>query len=305
MTGTSKPLSLNTVYLVMLLVPLFWGGAFGATKHVVTEIPPLAAAACRFFLAGVIMTAWVALRGGWDWSPVRRRWPGLLILAATGVFLYNIFFTVGMKYTTAINAALVISVNPVTTALVAATLLGEAWNWRLVAGFILSFLGVVATITKGSLAVLAALSFSYGDLLMVGGVVSWTVYTSVAKLVVKDVPPLLATSVSTLAGSVMLLAASLIEGGWARLPAASAQTALEMAYLIIFPTVLAFFLFNTGIKRIGASRASAYINLTPINAIWIAALFYGEQVTFAHMSGAVLIISGLLLITVFNQRGRP
>jgi drug/metabolite transporter (DMT)-like permease len=303
-TGTNRPLSQNTVYLVMLLVPLFWGGAFGATKHVLTEIPPLTTAACRFFLAGLVMTAWVALRGGWDWAPVRRRWLGLLLLAATGVFLYNIFFTVGMKYTSAINAALVISVNPVVTALVAAAFLGEPWNWRLVAGFLLSFVGVVVTITKGSFAVLAALSFAYGDLLMVGGVACWAAYTTVAKLVVRDVPPLLATSVSTLAGAAMLLAASLAEGGWARLPAVGTQTALEMAYLIIFPTVLAFFLYNTGIKRIGAARASAYINLTPVNAIWIAALFYGEQVTAAHAAGAVLIISGLLLITVFNQKGR-
>ncbi len=305
MTGTNKALSQNTVYLMMLLVPLFWGGAFGATKHVVTEIPPLTTAACRFFLAGVIMTAWVVVRGGWDWAPVRRRWPGLLLLAVTGVFLYNVFFNVGMKYTTAINAALIVAVNPVATAIVAAAFLGEAWNWRLVAGFILSFLGVVTTITKGSPAVLATMSFAYGDLLMVGCLASWATYTIVARLVVKDVPPLLATSVSTLAGAIMLLAASLVEGGWARLPAASTQTYVEMAYLVIFPTVLAFFLFNTGIKLIGASRASAYINLTPLNAIWIAALFYGEQVTLAHAAGAILTIGGLLLITVFNQRGRP
>jgi len=301
-TNPAVPATRTAIYFIMLLVPLFWGGAFGTTKHVVTEIPPLTTAACRFFLAGLLMTAWVAWRDGWDWEPVKRRWRGLLLLAVTGVFLYNIFFNVGMKYTSAINGALVIVVNPVTTALVAVTLLGEPWSWRLGAGLALAFLGVLVTITKGSLAVLASLSFSYGDLLMVGGVLSWTAYTTVGKLVMKDVPPLLATSVSTLAGSVMLLAASLIEDGWARLPAVSAQTALEMAYLIVFPTVVAFFLFNTGIKRIGASRASAYINLMPVNAIWIAAVFYGETVTPAHLAGAVLIIGGLLLVTIFDKK---
>ncbi len=292
----------NAIYFVLLLVPLFWGGAFGATKHVVTEIPPLTTAAIRFFLAGLLMTAWVAARGGWDWEPLKRRRGGLLLFALTGVFLYNVFFNVGMKYTSAINGALVIVVNPVTTALVAVTFLREPWSWRLVAGVILSFLGVLTTITRGSLDVLAALSFSYGDLLMVGGVVSWTAYTIIGKLVMKDVPPLLATSASTLAGSVLLLAASLTEDGWSRLSAVSAQTAGEMAYLVIFPTVVAFFLFNVGIKRIGASRASAYINLMPVNAIWIAAVFYGETVTPAHMAGAVLIIAGLLLITVFDKK---
>jgi drug/metabolite transporter (DMT)-like permease len=92
-----------------------------------------------------------------------RRWPGLLLLAVTGVFIYNVFFNVGMKYTSAINAVLVIVVNPVTTAIVAVTLLGEPWSWRLVAGVTLSFLGVLATITKGSLAVLTSLSFNSGS----------------------------------------------------------------------------------------------------------------------------------------------
>ncbi|MDT8901713.1 DMT family transporter [Anaeroselena agilis] len=302
MIKPDKPARPDPIYFILLFVPLFWGGAFGVTKHVVAEIPPLTTAAVRFFLAGLLMTAWVAARGEWDWAPLKRRWGGVLLLALTGVFLYNIFFTVGMKYTSAINGALVIVVNPVTTAIVAVTLLGEPWSWRLVAGVALAFLGVLTTITRGSVETLAALSFSGGDLLMVGGVISWTAYTTIGKVVMKDVPPLLATSASTLAGSVLLLAATLAEDGWARLPAVSAQVAWEMVYLIVFPTVVAFFLYNVGIKRIGASRASAYINLMPVNAIWIAAVFYGETVTLAHLAGAALIISGLLLITVFDIR---
>lgn len=302
MIKPAQPAQTNAIYFILLLVPLFWGGAFGVTKHVVTEIPPLTVAALRFFLAGLIMTAWVVARGGWDWVPVRRHWGGLTLLAVTGVLAYNYFFTVGIQYTTAINAALVIVVNPVTTAIVAVTLLGEPWSWRLVAGVALCFLGVLTTITKGSLAVLTSLTFASGDLFMIGGVVSWTAYTTIGKVVMKNVPPLLATSSSTLVGGAMLVLASLTENGWSRLPAANAQIAWEMVYLVIFPSVVAYFLFNVGIKRIGASRASAYINLMPVNAIWIAAVFYGEPVTLAHLAGAVLIIGGLLLITLFDRR---
>ncbi|HWQ61678.1 MAG TPA: EamA family transporter, partial [Negativicutes bacterium] len=75
MTNPVGPANRNAIYLIMLLVPLFWGGAFGTTKHVVTEIPPLTTAAFRFFLAGLLMNAWVAYRGGWDLVPVKRRWP--------------------------------------------------------------------------------------------------------------------------------------------------------------------------------------------------------------------------------------
>lgn len=302
MTNPANAARLTPIYFVMLLVPLFWGGAFGVTKHVVTELPPLTTAALRFFAAGILMAAGASVLGGWDWAAVRRRWLGLSLLAITGIFGYNYFFTVGIQYTSAINAVLVVVINPVTTALVAVTLLGEPCSWRLVAGVGLSFFGVIVTITKGSLGTLAALSFSLGDLYMLGAVATWTAYTSIAKLVMKDVPPLTATSASTLIGSLMLVAASFGEDGWSRLAGISGQTTAEMIYLIIFPTVVAYFLFNKGIQRIGASRASAYINLTPVNAIWIAALFYGEAVTAAQLTGAALIICGLLLVTVFDSR---
>lgn len=302
MLNSANSKRLTPIYFVMLLVPLFWGGAFGVTKHVVTELPPLTTAALRFFAAGVLMTIAAAALGGWDWTAVRRRLVGLSLMGITGVLGYNYFFTVGIQYTSAINAVLVVVINPVTTAIVAVTLLGEPWNWRLVAGVGLSFFGVLVTITKGSLASLANLSFSLGDLYMLGAVATWTAYTSIAKLVMKDVPPLTATSASTLIGSVMLVLASFTETGWSRLPALSGQTSAEMIYLILFPTVIAYFLFNKGIQRIGASRASAYINLTPVNAIWIAALFYGEPVTAAQLTGAALIICGLLLVTLFDTR---
>jgi drug/metabolite transporter (DMT)-like permease len=298
----TNPARLAPIYFAMLLVPLFWGGAFGVTKHVVSELPPLTTAALRFFAAGVLLAIGAAALGGWNWAAVRRHWVGLGLLAVTGIFGYNYFFTVGIQYTSAINAVLVVVINPVTTALVAVTLLGEPCSWRLIAGVGLSFFGVLVTITKGSLAALANLSFSLGDLYMLGAVATWTAYTSIAKLVMKNVPPLTATSAPTLIGSLMLVAASFTEDGWSRLPALSAQTTAEMIYLIIFPTVVAYFLFNKGIQRIGASRASAYINLTPVNAIWIAALFYGEAVTVPQLIGAALIICGLLLVTVFDVR---
>ena len=44
------------IYLLMLLAPLFWGGAFGSTKHVLAELPPLTVAAVRFLLAGLLMS---------------------------------------------------------------------------------------------------------------------------------------------------------------------------------------------------------------------------------------------------------
>lgn len=285
------------IYIVLLLTPLFWGGAFGATRHVVTELPPLTASALRFLLASLIMVPWLISRGEWDWHEIRNHWLGLAALGATGVFAYNFFFATGLQYTTAINGALVVVVNPVITAAIAVFFMGERWSSRLGVGVLLSLTGVFTVISQGNLFQLFKNPPGKGELLMVGAMVSWSAYTLVGKLVMRRLHPLLATTVSTLLGAVFLLGASFFEKGWQKVPYISFQVFLELLYLAIFATVLAFILYNIGIRRIGASKASAYINLMPVNAVLIAWALYGETVTIMHLLGMALVISGVILTT--------
>lgn len=285
------------IYLLMLLVPLFWGGAFGSTKHVLTELPPLTVAAFRFLCAGLLMTFWTIRRGEWDWKSVRDSWPGLLGLGATGILGYNALFNIGMQYTSAINGALVIVINPVTTSLVAVLFLGERWSLRQGLGAVISAVGVLIVITRGDLSTLLSLSLNRGELLLLAAVATWTTYAILGKIVMRQIAPTLATAVSMLTGSLMLLIASLPEKGWAKLPDVSFQVAAELIYLAIFASFIAFLIFNMGVREIGAGKASAYINLMPVNAVLIAALLYGETVTWPHVVGMVFVMSGVLLTT--------
>lgn len=285
------------IYLLMLLVPLFWGGAFGSTKHVLTELPPLTVAAFRFLCAGLLMFLWTVWQGEWDWKAVQGSWAGLLGLGATGIFGYNALFNSGMQYTSAINGALVIVINPVTTSMVAVLFLGEKWSLRQALGAALSAVGVLVVITRGDFSALLSLSLNRGELLLLGAVATWTTYAVLAKIVMRRISPTLATSASMMMGSLMLLAASLPERGWAKVPGISFQVAAELVYLAIFASFIAFLLFNMGVREIGAGKASAYINLMPVNAVLIAALLYGETVTWTHAVGMVFVMSGVLLTT--------
>ena len=291
------------IYFLMLLVPVFWGGAFGSTKHVLAELPPLTVAAFRFLLAGLLTTAWVCWRGEWSWLSIRRSWFGLLLLGCFGIFGYNAIFNIGMQYTSAINGALVIVINPVTTSLVAVLFFGERWNRWQGLGATLSMLGVLIVITRGDFSILLSLSLNKGDLMLLGAVLSWTTYAIMAKVVMRQISPMLATAVSMLGGSLLLLLASLPEHGWAKLPGVSAQVMFELIYLAVFASFIAFLIFNTGVREIGASKASAYINLMPVCAVLIAALFYGELVTLAHGAGMLCVMSGVLLTTRSSATG--
>lgn len=289
---------LNKTYLLLLLVPLFWGGAFGSTKHVLTELPPLTTSAVRFLLAGLIMALWVYWRKEWNWRPVKRHWLTLTGLGLTGVFLYNYFFATGLQYTSAITGALVIVVNPVFTACAAILFFGEAWHWRIGLGVLLSLLGVFLVITQGNLALLTSRPIGIGEAYLFGAVASWVIYTLLAKKLMREMNASLATAASTLIGALLLLiAAAAVDSKWENLCLLSTQTTVEMIYLAIFPTFVAFILYNWGIQRVGATKTSAYINLMPVNALWIAAVFYGETVTLQHLMGMALTLSGVIITT--------
>lgn len=291
-------MSQRSVYLILLLVPLFWGGAFGSTKHALSELPPLTLSALRFSLAGLLLAAWVTARGEWNWPLIRRHWPGIAALGFTGVFLYSFFFATGLQYTSSLTASLIVVVNPVITACLAVLLLGETWHWRIGAGVLLSLTGVTTVITQGRFELIFNQAYGQGETIIAGAMLSWVAYTLTAKLVVNHVGSLLVTTVSTLAGAAMLLAAAALrEGQWAKLAAISAQTLGELAFLALFSSLGAYVLFNWGVQQIGATKAAAYINLTPVNALWIAAIFYGEPVLAPQLAGMALILAGVLLTT--------
>ncbi|WP_126424964.1 DMT family transporter [Brevibacillus marinus] len=292
----------NSIYLVLLLVPLFWGGAFGAGKHVVTEIPPFTTAAIRFGIASLLLAIWLTAVRGWDWRLIKQRWFGLLILALTGIVAYNCLFYLGLQYTSATNGALISATNPVFTAIIASIFLGEAWSARLGLGTLLSLAGVLMVITGGSWESLRHLSFNPGDVWLFGSVASWVIYGIVGKIVMRGVPPLLATTVTTIVGTLPLFAFAGWEGGWRSVPQLSGQAIAELLYMGVFASVIATVLWNEGIHRIGATKTSAYMNLVPINAMWTAALLYGESISWAQYVGMVLVIGGVLLTSWAPQR---
>ncbi|HWO74616.1 MAG TPA: DMT family transporter [Bacillus sp. (in: firmicutes)] len=290
-----------SIYFLLLLVPLFWGGAFGAAKHVITEIPPITAATLRFGSAGLILFAIAVLRSEWKMDVLKKQWPGLLMMALTGIFGYNAFFFMALDYTSAINGSLIMATTPVFVTLGAVLFFNESWNRRLGLGLLLSLIGVLIVIFKGTFKTIASLTFNEGDLLFVAGLISWVTHGLIGKSVMKGASPLFTTTITTLFGSCFLAVCSLFEGGWGKVLHMSGQSWMEMLFMIVCSTVVAFFLWNKGIHQIGASKSSMYMNLVPINAAWIALLFYGSVITWQQLVGMVMVIIGVYISTMNHK----
>ncbi|PZM64969.1 DMT family transporter [Paenibacillus dendritiformis] len=295
------------MYWLMLLVPLFWGGAFATAKHVITEIPPLVAATIRFGIAGLLLALVVTVRKEWRWSEIASRWKGLLFIGAVGIFGYNALFFTALKYTSATNGALIIAAMPAFTLLGSVLLRKEAWNPRAGLGVALSLVGVIAVIVNGSLSALLSLRLNYGDLLFVAALVCGVLYGLTGKSILQGVPALPANAVMMLSGSVLLAAGTLFEGGWERAAAMSAKNWAEMIYMIVGGTLIGYLIFNKGVEVLGGNMASMYLNLTPIVATLMSVAVYGSTVTWEQAAGMAVVLAGVYLATSAPRRpgGKP
>ncbi|MBD8003709.1 DMT family transporter [Bacillus norwichensis] len=292
----------TSIYFLLLLVPLFWGGAFGAAKHIITEVPPITTAAFRFGLAGLFLFAIAWFRSEWNSKKIKEQWLALLLMALTGIFGYNVFFFMGLEYTSAVNGSLIVATTPVFVTLGAVLFLGETWSVRLGCGLIISLTGVFLVIINGSFQTLKELQFNAGDLLFIAALFCWVIHGLIGKVVLAKVSPFLTTTVTTIVGSIFLVLLSLLEKGWGKVFSMSYQAWGEMAFMVFCASIVGFFLWNKGIQKIGASKASMYMNLVPINAAWIAFFLYDASIGWQQIVGMLMVIFGVYVSTANQHR---
>src|ERR1700742_4274905 len=131
----------NALPLYIGLFCLLWSFAFVAGKIGVTDCPPLILLAARFSLAGVLILAISAFRReGWSLT-----WRDTLVFAILGVANNALYLGLGYTGLQTVSAglgALIVSANPVFTAVFAALFLGEPLTWRKVTGLLLGIVGV-------------------------------------------------------------------------------------------------------------------------------------------------------------------
>ena len=132
-------------HLRLIGMAVLWGASWPAGRIIAQSMPPLAGACLRFVLAAMALIPWLYWAGGMQqlksWSA--KRWLGMAAAGATGVFGYAAFFLSGLQHLPAGKAALVITLNPVMTLLIAAWLFNERLNTIIGLGMLLAFIGAV------------------------------------------------------------------------------------------------------------------------------------------------------------------
>lgn len=288
---------------------VLWGASWPAGRVIAQAMPPLAAAALRFLLAVLVLLPWMYRSGAFaglkHWP--RQRWLGMVAAGAVGVFGYAAFFLIGLQHIPSGKAALVITLNPVVTLLLAAWLFQERINRVIGAGMLLAAAGAVTVITQGRPLALLDGGVGVGELLILGCVACWVGYTLIARWLLTGVDALSATTISSCIGAVMLLVASLAVEGTAGLQGAfrsGPQAWGAMAFLVLGATVLAYAWYFDGVKALGAGAASGYITLVPVFGVVFSALLLGETIDRFMLLGGTMAVAGTAVMN-WGRRSAP
>lgn len=289
-------------FAALALVMLLWAGNSIVGRAVRDDVPPFTLAFVRWTGAVIVVLpfAWRHLLR--DRAAVLHHWKIVLVLGLFGVAAFNGLLYSGLRHTTATNALLLQAAIPALVLLFDRTLFGLRAGLRQVLGVTVSTLGVLAVITRGLPDALLGLEFGTGELLILVAVLAWSLYTSLLKLRpgIHPLSFLIATFAIATAAMAPLAAHEWQQGErivWGPLALGS------MAYVALFPSAIAYGLYNSAVADLGAGRAGQAITLMPLLGALLAAALLDEPLLGFHLLGMVLILAGIVVSNLRLRKG--
>jgi drug/metabolite transporter (DMT)-like permease len=271
---------------------LLWSSAFAVTKLALMDCPPLLLLVARFLLASSVMLGAAAASR----SPWRFTWRDVGVFALLGLVnnaLYLGLNVTGMRSISAGLSALISSLNPVLTALLAIVFLGERMTWRKAVGLVLG-VGGVAVIVEGRIS--GGADALLGVALSIAALVSLVVGTILFKRLAPNGGLWIGNGVQHLAGAFVLapLAFS-IETAANILP--SWRLLFALGYLALLVSVISYLIWFRLLTVVGATTASSYHFLMPPLGMLFGWLLLGERLAWLDLIGVVPVALGIYLVT--------
>jgi drug/metabolite transporter (DMT)-like permease len=282
----------NPLPIYIGLFCLLWSFAFVAGKIGVTNCPPLILLTARFSLAGILILGMTALRGD-GWSLSRRDTLVFALLGVANNALYLGLGYTGLQTVSAGLGGLIVSANPVFTAMLAALFLGEALTWRKVAGLLLGMSGV-GFIVWHRMSV--GTDSWHGILFTFASLASIVAGTILFKWLAPKGSLWIGNGVQNLAAGIVLLPFALTFSSVGDIVPSAALFG-AFAYLVLGGSILAYLLWFHLLKVCGATAASAYHFLMPPLGVTFAWLVLGEQIAVRDLLGIIPVALGIYLVT--------
>jgi drug/metabolite transporter (DMT)-like permease len=293
---------LGSPWLLLVGAAFFWSTNMVVGRGAHELIPPIAFNFWRWLLALLILLPFTARDLLRERALILAHWRILAALALTGITVFHSLIYLGLSRSPAINGLLLFATSPLFFVLLAWLVDGERIGRAQGLGILLSLGGAGFVIAQGELSALLALRLAPGDLWLLAGVVLWALYSVLLRRRPQALAPLTLLAATVALALVLLLPLYALElASGARLQVTPVSLA-SLAYVALFPSVVAYVCWNRGVREAGAARAGVTLQLMPVFGALLAVAFLGERLAGYHWLGGALVMSGILL--AWRQRAR-
>jgi drug/metabolite transporter (DMT)-like permease len=269
-----------------------WSFNYVAAKTALRYFDGLTLAAFRIEIAGLILLPIYFLRRNRGKLTRRDVWTlsylGWLLCAN------QLFFTVGLAYTTSGHSAMILAIGPILVLLLARAMKIEALTTAKIAGMALAFTGAAILAAENGFDLRRSPTLS-GDLITLLGTTCFTFYVVLSKKVASKYDSIEMNAVNVFASAIVLLPLAIflaVHRDWKSVPW---EGWMGLLYMAAISSVAAYTLFYWALRYMEASRVAAVNYFQPIGAILVAALFLREVPTRHLLLGGVLILFGVYL----------
>lgn len=300
MTALARPAGLDLRTALLLTVPpALWAGNAVVGRLLRDVASPMTLNFVRWLFALLLLAplAFAVLRRD---SPLWPHWRRYAWLGLLGIGCYNALQYLALQTSTPMNVTLVGASMPLWMMATGALFFGQRITRQALAGALLSMAGVAVVLSRGQWRVLADLHLLPGDLYMMLATIAWAFYSWLLTRTHEPAPVrrhwaafLMAQLVFGTAWSALFSA-----GEWLLTPARfvwSGPLAAAMVFIVLGPALLAFRCWGEGVQRAGPNTAAFFVNLTPLFAALLSALFLGESPQPYHAMAFALIVGGIVV----------
>jgi drug/metabolite transporter (DMT)-like permease len=298
------PMSRPRAFGLLALANLMWAGNWVMGRALRDAYDPAALNFGRWAVAALVLLPFAAPQALRLLPVIRRNFRGLLLLAFTGVALFQSLVYLGLRTTTAVNGVLINASLPLFMILCSWAIEREHATRRQVGGMVLSLAGILVIVSHGQLSALLQLELRPGDAWILAAMPIWGVYSVLLKRLrppeLGGVPFLF---VLTVLGLAMLAPVVALQAHFSPLHAPTAAQAVGIVYMGIGASVVAFICWNKGVEVVGANAAGITIHLLPAFGTVLAILALGESFALFHAVGIATIFAGVVVAT--RKAGAP
>ena len=265
------------------------------------EMDPYSFNALRFIFATALLW-YVARKRGYSLKVEKEHFWKLVAIGIVGNLFYQMFFIIGVNYTYAANAAVMLGTIPIWVALLSQFFTDEKLTPLKAIGVLFAFAGVAFIIIGGQ----GTLSFEsetfLGNIITLIAAVCWATYTILSRKYLAIYSPIQYSAFMSVVGLIALLIVGLpflVKLDWSNISYIGYGGIFYSGALSVG---LAYIIWNNGVKKIGAVRTAAYQNLVPVLGLIFGLVLLGEELSVLQYIGAGLVITGIVLARLNARR---